>query len=155
MLYRPIPRGEIFDGLVHIRELYRKVTPSNASELRAHERREAVKRDLLSNLPRTNEHPTLKALLDIANTCNLTLDGAHQLFGYNLAETRESDLRLNGGLTHIFESYPFAQDLLIDLPSLLAPREAFRVDAPLRDLVPRWQSDIPIRILAAFWCSPR
>jgi hypothetical protein len=80
-VYTHIPRGEILDALVHIRELYRKVAPSNARDLRAHERREAVTRDLLSNLPRTNEHPTLKTLLEVGDTYGLTLDGAHRLFG--------------------------------------------------------------------------
>ena len=59
----------------------------------------------------------------------MTLEGAHRLFGYDLTEIREYDLRINGGRTHILESYPFERDLLVDLPAQLAPREAFRVDA--------------------------
>jgi hypothetical protein len=55
----------------------------------------------MSNLPRTNEHPTLKTLLEIAETCSLTLEGAHKLFGYNLGKIREYGLRLNGSRTHI------------------------------------------------------
>jgi hypothetical protein len=146
-VYGHIPRGEIIDALVHIRDLHRKITSSNERDLRAHERREAATRDLLSNLPRTNEHPTLKTLFEIADTCSLTLEGAHRLFGYDLGAIREYDLRLNGGRTHIFESYPFERDLLIDLPSQLAPGEAFGANALLRDLVPKWQTDIPIRTL--------
>jgi hypothetical protein len=75
------------------------------------------------------------------------LEGAHKLFGYNLAGIREYDLRLNGSRTHIFESYSFERDLLIDLPLRLAPSKAFSVDALLRDLVLEWQTDIPIRAL--------
>ncbi|MFC5862348.1 hypothetical protein ACFPT7_08610 [Acidicapsa dinghuensis] len=58
-------------------------------------------RDLLSNLPRTNEHPTLKTLLEVVDVCSLTLEGVHRLFGYNLEELRSFDFRLNGGRTHI------------------------------------------------------
>lgn len=147
MLYRPVPRDEILDALVHIRDLHRKTKLLNEREFRAHERREAAIRDLLSNLPRVSEHPTLKTLLEVADICSLTLEGAHRLFGYDLSAIREYDLRLNGRRTHIFESYPFERDLLIDLPSQLAPHEAFRADALLRDLVSRWQRDLPIRTL--------
>lgn len=147
MVYRPIPRREIVDALAHLRGLYRKIKPANAREFRAQERREAVIRDLISNLPRTNDHPTLKTLLDVADTCGLTLDGAHRLFGYDLSMIREYDLRLNGGRTHILESYPFERDFRIDLPSRLASHEAFHLDALLRDLVPQWQTDLPIRTL--------
>lgn len=147
MVYRPVPRSEIIGALAHMLDLHRRVKPSNERELRAYERREAAARDLLSNLPRTNEHPTLKTLLEVAEICWLTLEGAHKLFGYNLAGIREYDLKLNGSRTHIFESYPFERDLLIDLPLRLAPSKAFSVDALLRDLVLEWQPDIPIRAL--------
>lgn len=146
-MYRAVPRSEIVDALVHIRELFRRIKPSSEREFRAYERREAAIRDLLSNLPRTNEHPTLKTLLEVADIGWLTLDGAHRLFGYDLGAIRECDLRLNGGRTHIFESYPFERDLLIDLPSRFAPSEAFGFDGILRNLVPEWQSEIPIRVL--------
>lgn len=146
-MYRPIPRREILDALIHIRDLYRKVKPSSEREFREHERREAAVRDLLSNVPRIGEHPTLKTLLEVGDICSLTLDGAHRLFGYDLSAIREYDLRLNGGRTHIFESYPFQRDLLIDLPFQVASHEAFRVDASLRDLVSRWQTDLPIQTL--------
>jgi hypothetical protein len=146
-MYRPIPRSEIMDALIHVRDLHRRIKPSNDRELRAFERREAVLKDLLSNLKRTKEHPTIKVLRDISNNCLLTSDGTHRLFGYNLGKIREYDLRLNGGRTHIRESYPFERDLLIDLPARLAVHEAFTRDALLRDLVPEWQTDIPIRVL--------
>lgn len=41
------------------------------------------------------------------------------LFGYNQGGIREYDLKLNADRTHIFESYPFEGDLLIDLPKSL------------------------------------
>jgi len=60
VVFHTVPRNAIIDALVHIRDLHRRVKPSNEREIRAYERREAATRDLLSNLPRTNEHPTLK-----------------------------------------------------------------------------------------------
>jgi hypothetical protein len=101
VVYKPIPRSEIIDALVHIRDLHRRIKPRNDRDLRAKERREAATRYLLSNLPRTNDHPTLNTLLEIADICSLTVEGAHRLFGYNLRGIREYDLRLNGGRTHI------------------------------------------------------
>lgn len=146
-MYRPVPRSDISEALIHIRDLYRRIRPSNEQALRAHERREATIRGLLSNLPRTNEHPTLKTVLEIAETCWLTLEGAHRLFGYNLGQIREYDLQLNGGRTHIFESYPFERDLLVDLPLRFAQREVFSSDAFLRNLVPEWQTELSIKAL--------
>lgn len=154
-MYSPVQRHEIISALIHIRELYRRVKPFSAREHRTYERREAAARSLLSNLPRSGEHPTLKTLLEVAEIFQLTLDGAHRLFGYNLDGIREFDLRVNRGHTHIIESYPFERDLPIDLPSHLAPSEAFREDARLRDLVLRWQTDIPIRALEGVgWQRP-
>lgn len=98
-MYSPVPRSEITDALIHIRELYRRMKPLNEHARRACERREATIRDLLSNLPRTSEHPILKMVLEIVETCGLTLEGAHRLFGYDLDRIREYDLQLNGGRT--------------------------------------------------------
>jgi len=134
-VHNPVPNRAIIEALIHIRDL------------RAFERREAATKDLLSNLPRTNEHPTLRTLLEIAEIYSLTLEGAHRLFGYSLQDIREFDLDLNRGRTHIFESYPFERDLLIDLPARLAPTETFAVDALLRDLVLEWQTAVPLRAL--------
>lgn len=154
-MYSPVPRSEITGALIHIRELYRRMKPSNEHARRARERREATIRDLLSNLPRTSEHPTLKMVLEIVETCGLTLEGAHRLFGYDLDRIREYDLQLNGGRTHIIESYPFERDFPIDLPHRLAPREAFDRDALLRDLVLEWQTDLPIKALEGeHWSRP-
>jgi hypothetical protein len=100
-VYRPIPRNEISDAVVHLRELHRQFTPSNDRERYAFERRELITKNLLSNLRRTGDHPTLSMLLEIADTFSLTIEGAHRLFGYDLAGIREYDRRLNGGRTHI------------------------------------------------------
>ncbi len=147
MVHSPVSSSEMIEALVHVRDLFRKIRPSNERELRALERREAATKDLLSNLPRLNEHPTLRTLLEIADIYSLTLEGAHRLFGYDLRDIRECDLHLNSGRTHIFESYPFQRDLLVDLPARLAPMESFSVDAPLRDLILEWQTAIPLRAL--------
>ena len=100
-MYRPVTRAEIADALVHIRDLYRQIKPPDEQEYRASERREVGIKNLLSNLPRTKEHPTLNTVDEVANMALLTIEGAHRLFGYDLARIREYDLRLNGGRTHI------------------------------------------------------
>jgi hypothetical protein len=146
-VYQRVPRLAIIDALIHIRDLYRQVRPIDGSALRAQERREAVIRDLLSNLPRMGEHPTLKTLLEVTESCGLTLEGAHRLFGYDLGGLRDYDLLLNGSRTHIVESYPFKRDSPIDLPLRLASHDAFQKDALLRQLVPEWQTDLPIGTL--------
>jgi transcriptional regulator with XRE-family HTH domain len=101
LVHSPVPSSEITEALIHIRDLFRRIRPSNEHESRAMERREAATKDLLSNLPRTNEHPTLRTLLEIAEIYRLTLEGAHELFGYDLRELRKWDLYLNGDRTHI------------------------------------------------------
>ena len=146
-MYSYVSRTDIIDALIHIRALHRGLRPANESAQRAHERREASVKDLISNLPRTDEHPTLHTLLQVAEDCSLTLDGAHRLFGYSPDLIRGVDLQLNGGRTHIIESYPFSRDQLIDLPFRLAPDEAFRTDALLSNLVSEWQTELPIRVL--------
>lgn len=154
-MYEHVSRNELIDALIYIRALYRQIKPRNERELLAHERREAAIKDLLSNVPRTSEHPTLNTLLEIADVFALTLDGTHRLFGYDLDRLREYDLVLNGGRTHIFDSYPFSRDRLIDLPLRLAPNEAFNADALLSQLVSEWQTDLPIRVLEQeAWCRP-
>ena len=147
LVHSPVPSSEVIEALIHIRDLFRRIKPRNEHEQLAVERREAASRDLLSNLPRIDEHPTLRTLLEIAEIYSLTLDGVHRLFGYSLPELRTFDLQLNTARTHIFESYAFERDLLIDVPARLAPRESFTIDALLRDLVVEWQTDIPIRAL--------
>ena len=146
-MYRHIPRTELIDALAHLRELHRQIAPSNDRERYAFERRELVTKNLLSNLRRTGDHPTLSMLLEIADMFSLTIEGAHRLFGYDLGGFREYDLRLNSARTHIVESYPFERDLLVDVPSALAPSEAFASDKTLGELVHSWQRGIPIRAL--------
>jgi hypothetical protein len=146
-VYIPVPRSEIAETLIHLRDLFRQIRPSNERERRAHEKREVVTKNLLSNLFRTKDHPTLHTVLEVAEIFSLTLDGAHRLFGYDLDEFRAYDLRFNSGRTHIVESYPFERDLRIDLPANLGPREMFGWNATLGNLVSAWQTDIPIRVL--------
>ncbi len=100
-MYRHVPRTEILAVLAHLRELHRQITPTNDRERYAFERRELVTKNLLSNLRRTGDHPTLSMLLEVADMFSLTIEGAHRLFGYDLDGIREYDLRLNGGRTHI------------------------------------------------------
>ena len=104
-MYRPVPRNEISDALAHLRGLHRQIRPSNDRERYAFERRELVTKNLLSNLHRTGDHPTLSMLLEIADMFSLTIEGVHRLFGYDLAGIREYDLRLNGGRTHTRKAY--------------------------------------------------
>ena len=154
-MYRHVPHSYITDVLIHIRDLFRRSRSFSDHAIRAHERREASIRGLLSNLPRTNQHPTLKTVLDVAESCALTLEGAHRLFGYDLGKIREYDLRLNGIRTHIFEAYPFERDMLVDLPMRFAGREEFSSDALLRELVAEWQAKLPINSLEdRSWSRP-
>ena len=154
-MYRNLPRIEIADALVHLRDLHRQIRASNDRDSYAFERRELVTRNLISNLRRTGDHPTLSMLFQIADMFSLTIEGAHRLFGYDLGAIREYDLRLNSGRTHIVESYAFERDLLVDLPLELAPPEAFAADRTLGELVQRWQRDVPMRALrGAAWRRP-
>jgi hypothetical protein len=155
VVYRPVVRGEIADALVHIRDLHRQIKPSDARAYRASERREVGIKNLLSNLPRTKEHPTLNTVDEVADIARLTIEGAHRLFGYDLTEIRDYDLRLNGGRTHIVESYAFDRDRLIDLPLEFASEEISDFGGMLGDMVSTWQTGIPIRVLEeAGWLRP-
>lgn len=146
-LYRPVSRDQITASLSHFRDLFRRLPPANELEALAQERRELLVRNLLSNLPRTREHPTLHTVLEIANAFSLTLDGAHQLFGYHLANLHKFDTLLNGGRTRIIEHYAFERDFPVDLPSRFAPEDRFVSDALLEDLVEDWRVNVPIRAL--------
>jgi len=85
---------------------------------------------------------------DLATQCLLTTDGGYGLFGYSLDAIRDYDLYLNGGRTHIVESYVFERDYLVELPLELAPAESFTRNALLNTLVRGWQSAISIRALS-------
>ena len=100
-MYNSVPREQIADALIHLRGLFREIPPSSEKDYRAHERREILTKNLLSNLFRTKDHPTLHAVLEVADVFSLTLDGAHRLFGYELEQIREYDHQLNSGRTHI------------------------------------------------------
>lgn len=146
-MYEHVPRQHIIEALTHLRDLLRQVESTNEREHLAAERREIVAKYLISNLRRTSEHPTLNTLKEVAETFLLTVGAAHELFGYNLDEIRQCDLRWNAGRTHIVESYVFERDRLVDLPLELAPEDAFRSNAFLSELVREWQDPIPIRAL--------
>lgn len=153
MLYKFIDRKEIIERVSHIRMLHRGIAPTTDREQNLQERRNQKAKDLLSNLRRTGEHPMLSMVLEFGDMHSLTADGAHSLFGYHLDTIREYDLLLNGGRTHIVESYPFQRDLPVELPLELAPPETFLRNASLETLVRTWQKDIPICELEhAGWC---
>jgi hypothetical protein len=154
-VYSFVPREQIADTLIHLRGLFRELPPVNEKEYRAHERRELLTKNLISNLLRTKDHPTLHSVLEVANAFSLTLGGAHRLFGYELEQIREYDLRLNAGRTHIIETYPFERDLPVDLPSQLGGDAIFTRTSTLHDLVPQWQGNVPIHALEdADWHRP-
>jgi hypothetical protein len=154
-VYNSVPREQIADTLIHLRGLFREIQPSSEKDYRARERREILTKNLLSNLFRTKAHPTLHAVLEVADAFSLTLDGAHRLFGYELERIREYDLKLNAGRTHIIETYPFERDLPVDLPSQFGGDEIFTRSSTLHDLVSEWQGNVPIRALEdAGWRQP-
>lgn len=72
-MYTPLPRAEIAEILAHLREVFRRQRPRNDREARAHERREVVTKNLLSNIFRIKQHPTLNAVLEVADIFSLTL----------------------------------------------------------------------------------
>jgi len=146
-MYTSVGPSEIIDRVEHIRELHRQIRVSNDRERIGYERREQKIKDFISNLRRTSARPMVNMVRDLKEACSLTTDGAYRLFGYELDGIREFDLRLNGGRTHIVESYVFERDLMVELPLELAPAEAFRRNAMLSALVLRWQSDLPLRAL--------
>lgn len=154
-MYSAVTRGELQDVLVQVRELYRPGEPANQREALIYERREIGIRQLLSNLPRTKEHPTLRLVLEVADLFSLTLGGAHRLFGYDLGQLLFYDLRLNSARTHIADSYEYARDRLIDFPLRLASHDPAEFHGLLDNLVESWQTNIPIGALeAAGWHFP-
>ena len=100
-VYELVPRSRIIEVLRHLRELWRQAEPTDQRERFAAEQREVVAKYLISNLPRTGEHPTLKSLMEVAETFLLTIGATHQLFGYDLEAVRQQDLLWNTGRTHI------------------------------------------------------
>ena len=154
-MYNSVSRDQIADTLIHLRGLFREILPSSEKDDLAHERREILTKNLLSNLFRTKDHPTLNVVLEVADVFSLTLDGAHRLFGYELERIREYDLELNAGRTRIVETYPFERDRLVDLPFQFGGDEAFTRSATLQDLVLDWHNNTPIRALeSGGWQQP-
>jgi hypothetical protein len=154
-LYNSVPRDQIAETLIHLRGLFREMPLTNEGDLRSRDRRETLTKNLLSNLFRTKDHPTLNVVLEVAQAFSLTLDGAHRLFGYDLGQIREYDLRLNAGRTHIVESYSFERDRLVDLPFRFGNDEAFAKSSTVQDLVLNWNTNTPIRTLeSAEWQDP-
>lgn len=154
-MYNPVPREQIVEALIHLRGLFREIPPSNEKDHRAYERREILTKNLLSNLFRTKEHPTVHTVLEVADAFSLTLDGAHRLFGYELEQIREYDSLLNSGRTRIIETYPFRRDRLVDLPSQLGNDDAFARGATMQDLVSHWYANTPIRTLESLGWQER
>jgi len=146
-VYSPIGSKEIIERVEHIRALLRQLRPGNEQERLMHERREHRLKDFITNLRRTEGRAMVQMLDALETECLLTKDGAYRLFGYDLDAIREYDLYLNGGRTHIVESYVFERDLLVELPLELASAGAFTRNALLNTLVTKWQSDVPIRVL--------
>lgn len=154
-MYSAVTRGELLDVLIHIRELYRQRKPADELESLAYERREIGIKQLLSNLPRTKEHPTLRLVLEMADLLSLSLDSAHRLFGYDLGQLLSYDLLLNNARTHIVESSGFARDRLIDLPLQFGSHDPTGFHGPLGKLVQEWRRNIPAGALeGAGWHSP-
>src|ERR1039458_7308448 len=103
------------DALMHLRELYREKTTRTGEERLAQERREVFVNNLISNLSHLRQHPLLHVVSEGSQMFGLSLDGAHQLFGYELSQIREFDTRWNGGRTRIIESIPLLPDQRISL----------------------------------------
>lgn len=82
-MYRILPRNNIIDVLAHLRDLHRQIRPSDDRARCTLERRELVPRNLLSNLRRTGEHPTLSILFKLPDIFSLMIDGAHRRLGTN------------------------------------------------------------------------
>lgn len=153
-MYQYVPRRQIIEVLRHLRDLLRQEAPTTERGRLVAERREIVAKYIISNLPRTGPHPTLKTVMEVVETFLLTVGAAHKLFGYDLGALREHDLLLNSGRTHIIESYSFDRDKLIDIPLELAEASAFQSDAMISDLVRRWQTAVPIRVLEGRSSAP-
>lgn len=146
-MYTPTGSNEVIERVEHIRRLLRQFRPRDEPERLTYERRERRLKDLITNLRRANSRAMVQTLDDLEAECLLTKGGAYRLFGYELDAIREYDLFLNGGRTHIVESYIFERDLLVELPLELAPANTFTRNGLLSTLVRKWQSDLPLRVL--------
>ncbi|WP_263415258.1 hypothetical protein [Terriglobus albidus] len=145
-MYHPVPRHQIADAVHHLRNLFRQQRPEDERAVRAQERRELLVRNFLSNLSRTQKHPTLNTLLELSDAFSLTLDGVHQLFGYRTTQIRDLDYELNGSYTRIIESYPFERNSQVEIPARIRTDE-LKQDAFVKDLIEDWRSAVPIASL--------
>jgi len=100
-MYTSVSSREVIERVEHIRELHRQIRATSGQGRVAHSQHERKLKDFISNLRRTETHPTANMVRDLAEACSLTTDGAYRLFGYELDGIREFDLDLNGGRTHI------------------------------------------------------
>lgn len=147
-MHRYVSRSDIIERIEHIRALHRQRVPSDEQERTAFARRERKTKDLLSNLRRTGEIPTLRLIRDFGDLNAMTVDAAHRLFGYRPDAIRDFDLLLNGARTHVVESYVFNRDRLVALPLELERTEAYSKSRSLGSLVREWQTKVPIRSLS-------
>ncbi|WP_198137683.1 hypothetical protein [Terriglobus sp. TAA 43] len=139
-----MPRQQVVSAITHLRQLYRKSPHATEAEARAHDKREAVAKNLIDNIARTGSHPTLHTVLEVADIFSLTLQGSHRLFGYNLDRLRHYDAILNNASTRIIEHYAFERDLPIDLPHRFHEGKAWEATSSLHQLVSEWQHNVPI-----------
>ncbi|MDE1162380.1 MAG: hypothetical protein PW792_10620 [Acidobacteriaceae bacterium] len=111
-------------------------------------KREQTLKDFIGNLRRVSTRPMAHTLNAIESLCLLTKDGSYRLFGYSLDSIRERDSELNGDRTHLIDSYIYDRDYEVELPLELANEAGFQRNLLLKDLVRRWQAQIPIRQLS-------
>ncbi|QHN02740.1 hypothetical protein FTO74_04675 [Granulicella sp. WH15] len=154
-MYRPVSRHTVLDVLARLRSLFREMSPATEVERVAQAEREAFYHHLAANMHGPSFHPMPHVIAEASRHFWLTLDGAHQLFGYNLPLMLDYDLQLNQKRTRIIESYPFQRDMLIDLPSRFGEDEVFERNALMAEVIPDWQTDLPIRTIdGKRWQTP-
>ncbi len=154
-IYRAVGIDEITSRIEHIRSLHRQRKTATERDRLAHARREQKIKDYLSNLKRTGVRAMVPMVHELEELCGLVTGGGYRLFGYELDAIREYDRRLNSKRTHIVETHIFERDALVELPLELAEETMLAMDASLRRIVPRWQTDVPIRRVAGHvWRQP-
>jgi hypothetical protein len=146
-VYTPVSRQHTAEIVSHLHDLYREAATSGEREIAAQAARQAFSRGLLTNLRHSDTMPTPHLMLKLSRHFMVTTGGAYETFGYNLDGMREYDFLLNGHRTRIIESYPFQRDLPVDLPYLLGKDHIFGRSSFLSEMVPDWQSGLPIRAI--------
>lgn len=145
-IYKPAAPSEIIGRIEHIRDLHRQIGPKTARDRMVYERREKKLKDFLSNLRRTGARAMVPMIHELEELCGLVTGAGYKLFGYDLDAIREYDYVLNGHRTHIVESHIFERDFRVELPLEFTDTEAFQRNSPLKILIPRWQSNVPIHV---------